>query len=251
MLLRLPNEVEELIYDFLISPLDVVKISCLSKYMKNKVDNVAFVKEKRKLHNRCRMFIEDSSFYYHECKEISGEWEKYYKWNWPRNRAEIEYDSTPLWKVGMLVDVLDRINVWGSALILDKITDYLPVTDEIVVKYKVQFLGWSDGFNEKVTPDKIARFGSKCMNARCKFDSLKGEHKRWVLFNDLGTWKLDTLHIVTGRSTDDKIFVEICGREIEITRKNIDSYMRSVSNAMVFLSNAERRFRPKVRTLYF
>ena len=79
------------------------------------------------------------------------------------------------------------------------------------------------------------------MNARCKFDSLKGEHKRWVLFNDLGTWKLDTLHIVTGRSTDDKIFVEICGREIEITRKNIDSYMRSVSNATVFLSNAERR----------
>ena len=71
MLLRLPNEVEELIYDFLISPLDVVKISCLSKYMKNKVDNVAFVKEKRKLHNRCRMFVEDSSFYYQECKKIN------------------------------------------------------------------------------------------------------------------------------------------------------------------------------------
>ena len=39
--------------------------------------------------------------------------------------------------------------------------------------------------------------------------------------------------------------------EIKIARKNIDSYMRSVSNATVFLSNAERRFRPKVRTLYF
>lgn len=39
--------------------------------------------------------------------------------------------------------------------------------------------------------------------------------------------------------------------EIKITRKNIDSYMRSVSNATVFLSNAERRFRPKIRTLYF
>ena len=48
-----------------------------------------------------------------------------------------------------------------------------------------------------------------------------------------------------------KIFVEISGREIEITRKNIDSYMRSVTNATVFLSNAERRFRPKIRRLYF
>jgi len=251
MLLRLPNEVEELIYDFLISPMDVVKISSLSKYMKNKVDNVAFVKEKRKLHNRCRMFMEDSSCHHHECEEISNEWEKYYKWNWPKNRAEKVYDYSPLWKVGMFVDVLDKINVWGSALILDKITDYLPATNETIVKYSVQFLGWSDSFNEDVTPDKIARFGSKCINPRCKFDSLKGEHKRWVLFNDLGTWKLDALHIDIERSTDDKIFVEIYDRDIEITRKNIDSHMRSVSNATVFLSNAERRFRPKNRTLYF
>ena len=58
------------------------------------------------------------------------------------------------------------------------------------------------------------------MNPRCKFDSLKGDHKRWVLFNDLGTWKLDTLHIDTDRSTDNKIIVEMYGREIEITRKN-------------------------------
>ena len=251
MLLRLPNEVEELIYDFLFSPLDVVKISSLSKYMKNKIDNVVCVKEKRKLHNRCRMFMEDGSCHHHECKEISDEWEKYYKWNWPKNRAEKVYNYSPLWKVGMFVDVLDKINVWGSALILDKITDYLPATNETIVKYSVQFLGWSDSFNEDVTPDKIARFGTKCLNPRCKFDSLKGDYKRWVLFNDSGTWRLDALHIDIERSTDDKIFVEIYGREIEITRKNIDSHMRSVSNATVFLSNAERRFRPKIRTLYF
>tara|TARA_Y100000992_G_C21270485_1_gene496508 strand:+ start:197 stop:952 length:756 start_codon:yes stop_codon:yes gene_type:complete len=251
MLKHLPNEVEELIYDFLISPQDVVKLSCLSKYMKTKVDNVAFVKEKRKLHNRCRMFIEDNSLYYHECEEISGEWEKYYKWNWPKNRAEKEYDNTPLWKVGMFVDVLDKINVWGSGIIIDKITDYLPTINQTIVKYSVRFLGWSDSFNEDVTPDKIARFGTKCMNPRCKFDSLKGDHKRWVLFNDLGTWKLDSLYIDLGRSTDEKIFAEIYGREIEITRKNIDSYIRSVTNATVFLSNAERRFRPKTRRLYF
>ena len=47
-------------------------------------------------------------------------------------------------------------------------------------------------------------------------------------FSDLETRKLDTLHIDTGRSTGEKIFVEIYGREIEITRKNIDSYMRIV-----------------------
>ena len=47
-------------------------------------------------------------------------------------------------------------------------------------------------------------------------------------FSDLETRKLDTLHIDTERSTGEKIFVEIYGREIEITRKNIDSYMRIV-----------------------
>ena len=30
-------------------------------------------------------------------------------------------------------------------------------TDQTIVKYNVQFLCWSNGFNEKVTPDKITR----------------------------------------------------------------------------------------------
>ena len=253
MLKRLPNEVEALIYDFLFLPQDVIKLSSLSKYMKERAKDIKFIKQKKEIHEQTRMLIEDSDSYRYEKDDIANAWEQYYKWNWPKNRGNIEYNTTPLWTIGTYVDVEDKINVWGSALIIDARLTYKTEPDDyhLIRKYTVQFIGWSDAFNEEVEGDKIARFGEKCMNPRCKFDSLTKDHNRWVLFFDLGMWKLESLSINREKSTDKKLACRIINKEIEITRENIDSKLRSVSNATVFLSNPERHFKPDNRRLSF
>ena len=253
MLKRLPNEVEALIYDFLFLPKDVRKISCLSKYMKERAKNIKFIKQKEKIHERTRMLIEDQNSYRYQSDDIANAWEQYYKWNWPENRANIEYNTTPLWKVGTYVDVEDKIKVWGSALILKTRIIYKAEEDDfqLIRKYTVQFIGWSESFNEEVEGDKIARFGEKCMNPRCKFDSLTKDHKRWVLYLDLGMWKLEALSIDREKSTDKKLVCSIVNKDIEITRENIEKILRSVTNATVFLSNPDRHFKPDVRQLSF
>ena len=76
MLKRLPHEVEALIYDFLFLPKDVRKLSSLSKYMKERAKNIKFIKEKKKMHERTRMLIEDQSSYRYQSDDIANAWEQ-------------------------------------------------------------------------------------------------------------------------------------------------------------------------------
>ena len=43
MFKNLPTEIEFLIYDFLILPLDICKIKCISKYHNKIVNNINFI----------------------------------------------------------------------------------------------------------------------------------------------------------------------------------------------------------------
>ena len=80
MLKRLPNEVEALIYDFLFLPQDVRKLSSLSKYMKERANSIKFIKEKKKMHERTRMLIEDQNSYRYQSDDIANAWENYYNY---------------------------------------------------------------------------------------------------------------------------------------------------------------------------
>ena len=252
MLITLPNEVERLIFDFLIMPQDINKVCRISKYMRELVRNIDFIKQKRELDNKCYMLMEDKDSYHYLERDLGNDWEYFHKWAWPPNIVEKTFDRTPLWKAGMYVDALDKIEVWGSALIVEveyKIKHHIFSTTRIK-KYLVRFLGWSKSFDEWIEASKIARFGQKCMNPRNKYDSLEHDHSRWVLFKSDDEWNIESLQVK--ETTNDSKICLINQKPVIIARHNIDDVLRTISNGSAFLSQKIRRgFNPVLRFLKY
>lgn len=242
MLKNIPHDVEIYIYTFLILPLDICKLKCISKYYSAIIDNIPYIKEKKLFINRTHMLLEDTDCY---DANLADKWEYYHKWNWPESIEE-EKDYTPLWKKGQYVDVLDKIQVWGSGIILEQRFYEYPHNKKIERQYYIQFLGWNLHFNEWVTGDKITFFGSKTINPRNKIESLNNIHKRWVLYKkDHETWSLEILKIKENKK--NKKVVELTGFrdnifKIEtITPENINK-IRSVTNGTVLFSIKNKNF---------
>jgi len=246
MLKLLPHDVEEYIYNFLIMPLDICKLKCISKEFTKITNNINFVKKKILLQERANMLLEDIT-----CKneKLASNWEYYMKWNWPKY-SDKEKNYTPLWKIGQYVDVLDRIQVWGSAKIIDmELVTYTNSINKIQTdrRYYIQFLGWSKNFNEWVTGEKITFFGSKTINPRNKMQSLNDVHKRWALYNNgENDWTMEILTIKDNKK-NEKI-IQLVGFQNNvlkldtITPENINSKLRAVTNASVLFSFTNRKF---------
>jgi len=206
MFQKLPEDVEEYILNFLILPLDVCKVNCISKYFKKKINKLPFIKEKKIIYERIRIIAEEYSDPEHNLttrgrfvypsQDLAEAWTYYYKWNWPKIQTE-KPNYTRLWKVGDYVDVKDKIGVWANAIILEcnietqKLLGMIPIKK--IRKYRVQFLGWGDDFNENVAPEKITFLGTKTLNPHNLYDSISRYHKRWVLHNDGNEWRVRVL----------------------------------------------------------
>lgn len=254
MLQTLSHDVEGHIYEFLIMPLDICKLKCISKYYNTIIDNMTYIKKKRLLKERSNMLLEDTNCYN---ENIAHKWEYYSKWYWPKFYDE-EKNYTPLWKVGQYVDALDRIQVWGSAKIIDmELVTYTNSINELQTdrKYYVQFLGWSSHFNEWVTAEKITFFASKTLNPRNKMQSLNDIHKRWVLYNNGDNiWSMEILTIKENKY--NKKIIQLVGFQNNvlkldtITPENIDNKIRTVTNATVLFSFKNRKF-DETRTLKY
>ena len=96
MLKLLPHDVEEYIYEFLIMPLDICKLRCISKEFTILTNNIDFIKKKTLIQERGNMLLEDAIC---NNQNISNNWEYYMKWNWPKY-CNKEKNYTPLWKIG-------------------------------------------------------------------------------------------------------------------------------------------------------
>ena len=243
MIITLPHDVENYIYEFLIMPLDICKLRCISKYHNIIIDNTVYIKGKNLLKERSNMLLEDTNSYN---EIISHKWEYYSKWYWPRV-CDDEKNFTPLWKVGQYVDALDKIQVWGSAIILEQKLYTYPHNKIIERQYHLQFLGWSSYFNEWITADKITFFGSKTINPRNKMKSLNNIHKRWVLYNNSKNyWTMEILTIREDKK--NKKIIQLVGFQNNvlkldtITPENINNKLRSVTNATVLFSLKDRKF---------
>ena len=255
MLKTLPQDVEPIILDFLILPDDMKRVNCVSKAWRRALRNTGFVKEKRLLEDRAYMILEDGDSYCYLGPDLGDIWESYHKWNWPPNLMSREYHSTPLWKPGMYVDVLDKIDVWGSALVKEIVfkekRGFLGFGRRKTIRnYRVEFLGWSEKFDETVAPDRIARFGTKCMNPRCKYDSLVGNHKRWALCKDGNEWIMKEVYLVEEK--EDSKVISVHHEKHTVTRGSVEENIRIITNGSAMLiDNRVRKFRPRGRFLRF
>lgn len=258
---KLPEVIENHVFSYLIYQQDKKNISRVSKYFRKCIENIPFFKEKRLLTDRVNMVIEELSdpihhigangHYKYVDPDLGDMWETYHKWDWPEPKIDTDY--TPLWKPGMYVDVLDKVQVWGSARILEVdfkesiFSTVFGITPRKRRLYFVQFLGWSDGFNEWVAPEKITFFGSKTIHPLNIDKYLTGTHKRWALYKDCDEWRMNIIRV-------ESVDIETNEKTVTITNFYNNNFIRdvvtddllkeirSVTDATVFLSVLGGRF---------
>lgn len=255
MISYLPEDLENIIFSFLIMPKDCKNIKCISQKYLKLMYNIKYYKEKRLLNNRTRMVSEENihSYCYKYHDDLGKIWEFYHKWEWPMNHN----NRCNMYRKKNYVDVLDKIGVWCPGKILAEkleLHEEHNIMGPIIKKYYIQFLGWSDYFNEWVTMDKLAPLGTKTINPRKKYESI-GKHKSWCLYNFKQEWYMAYISL-NEEKEDIKLvnFNSFMGNIINvdsITKNNIDTKIRYISNGTVLLSLPSRRFQTYNRTLKY
>jgi len=243
--MKIPIEVELNIFKYLIQINKINLIKSVSKEWSKKLDKVEIIRNKKKLENLIYMILEDYNKEILYQSDFADLWEEYHKYFWPRNN-KLNYSLQ--WKINIYVDALDIINVWGSGKIIDQ--RYKDKKKE----YLIRFMGWSDKFNEWVTPDKLTIFGSKTIHPIDKYSSLKGNHARWCLFKDKNQWRVKKLWVHKIEINQIMVKTQMSKSPFSyftiINRSNINSRIRSLTDATVFLSDVND-FKPKLRELKY
>tara|TARA_Y100000813_G_C24144098_1_gene343887 strand:+ start:600 stop:1370 length:771 start_codon:yes stop_codon:yes gene_type:complete len=253
----IPQDVIFHIFLFLSTPYDQSLITPVSKYLYHTYISSIFFKHKLKLKNRAYMIQED----YHDENTydlLASQWESVFKFHWPEPKTNIT--QTPMWKINQLVDVKDRINVWGPARIINHKIEEKEIAPNVISferNYLVRFLGWSKPFNEWVTPQKITFFGTKSYNPREPYKYLVGEHKRWVLYRSSPdeSWHYASLHVLEEQPTKKRVMLSPYQRHYTcinfIDSDNIEQKLRYISNATVLFSNVRQYNYDDHRTLQY
>ena len=254
MISYLPEDLENIIFSFLIIPKDYKTIKCISQKYFKLMYNLKYYKEKRLLDNRTRMISEENihSYYYNHDDALGKIWEFYHKWEWP-----INHNNRCMYRKNNYVDVLDKIGIWCPGKILAEkleLYDEHNIMGPVCKKFYIQFLGWSDYFNEWVTVDKLAQLGTKTINPRNKYESI-GKHKIWCLYNFRQEWYMVYISLYQEQKDIKLVHLNsLMGNMINtdsITKNNIDSKIRYISNATVLLSLPSRRFQTYNRALKY
>jgi hypothetical protein len=197
MILNLPSDVENYILCFAINCYSINNISKVCKNWRNIINNSEYEKERKVLYNRTRMLLEDKeNFLEDSYLDLAKKWEKFHSYRWDilyNKHNDYPEEKSILWKVGDYVDVRDKINAWAPAKIIGIDCGYndLWFTTSYITyrRYKVQFLGWSNGFNESVGSSCIRKLGYHTIIPNNKFDSI-GKERFWALLNINNEWKM-------------------------------------------------------------
>ena len=215
----------------------------------------SFSIEKAQAMNRLLMILEDKEYMTRGLREALGSyWGTVYKWSWPQyadpRPEEEEKEEEHVWQVGERVDALDRINVWGPAVIIDRRpSPHIPTLVETPTaeEFHVRFHGWSISFNEWVPPSNLAMLGSKSINPRDLFRSLPEQHSSWALCRHGDTWEMESLRILD--TSGNTHILSTGGRNLSVTADNVTDYVRASSNTATYLLLSGRQFRPDGRNL--
>jgi len=247
--MNIPEDVERYMLEWvrLSSEMEIVERVC--KRWKTYMRMSSFYLQKSQAMERLLMILEDQDHETQKLRESLGScWEPIYKWSWPL-ASDSQLDVVD-WQIGDTVDARDRINVWGPARIIGRrISPSPPILADspMVEEFEVRFHGWSIGFNEWISPDKIAKVGSKSINPRNLFQSLPEENNSWALCRHGDVWEMESLTVqdISGNTR----ILSIGSRNLSVTADNIGDYIRASSNTATYLLLSGQRFRPDGRNL--
>ena len=266
MFIPIPMDVVILIINYLDFFIDESKYFCISKKFTHELKKTDRWKNLKQLTEHVSILFEEKQKYiYSENIDLGNKWIKMYKIRWPslsdvRKKNKI---SSPLWKIGDYVDVKDCINSWNPGIIkkiiyenenITLLDQFLRMTSNRIIlsgkKYLIEFLGWTDSFNEYITVDKIARLGTHTIHPDYTFESLKKDIFVWCLFKYDNVWQYLNIKLLESSNEVEKK-IKVGTETIILTRKNIKNYIRYISNVNAFLSNTSTTFCPCNRILKY
>mgnify|MGYP006154041709 FL=1 len=244
MIIYLPQDVNEIIYDFLIFSKYHNKIFCISKKCTENIFSSQTMKKYNTFNERINMAKEDKNeniIHIRKNKKIFKLWNQYHLNSW-----YIESKKRPIWKIGDYVDAYDYVKGWCPAKIINTHIERNPtikdsdLTFEYIRKYEVKFLGWKDEFIEKLEINKITNLGKYTVNPLNLYESISRDcsnNNYWTLCKK-ETETVWNMHRIIQRIIEyDCIkLLTYIGTIYVVKKNNIENIVRHITDASTFFS---------------
>ena len=244
MIFSLPQDVNEIIYDFLLFSKIHKKYFCISIKTTMNINESQSIKKYNLFYERINMAKEDKNEnvkHIREDEKIFNMWNQYNLHKW-YNKTNIKR----LWKRGDYVDVYDFVRGWCPGIIMDAYIEKKSnisdknLTIEYIRYYEVKFLGWADQFIEQVEINKIAPLGKYTVNPLKIYDSISRDCSNntyyWALCkNNEKQWNM--CKIIERIIEYDCIkLLSYNGDVYKISKNNIKNTIRHITDATTFFS---------------
>lgn len=219
----IPIDVGNIIMNFLYFTRDFQNSLFINKFWNKLIKNSLFLQKYLNLKENLYMYLEDERK--NDFPYLKNHWEQYNSWKWGKsNNITIVKNQ--------YVDVLDKVDCWCPAII--KNITIFPDFNETVFekKMKVEFLGWNNTFDETVNIERIKPFGTKTINPKNKYESIKKiKETCWVLFKPVSYINYYFAKIKPVEINEKNIIVKIDSALVKLTKKNIDNLIKTPTNA--------------------
>jgi len=243
MIFSLPQDVNEIIYDFLLFSKCHRKYFCISKKTTNNITESQSIKKYNLFIERINMAKEDKNEnvkHIREDEKLFNIWNQYHLHKW-----YTKINIKRLWKKGDYVDVYDYVKGWCPAIILSGYIERNSALSKKILKieytryYEIKFLGWGDQFIENVAIDKLAPLGKYTINPLKIYDSISRDCSNntyyWALCKNGTHW--DMCKIIERIVEDDCIkLLSYNGDIYKIKKNNIGNTIRHITDATTFFS---------------
>lgn len=241
----IPSDVIFHIFIFLTTPTDQSNITAVSKSLHHHYISSPSYLHKKNIIDIAYMVQED--IYINKFYKLLPLWKNIFKSHWPsfsyiqtNNHSNLK---TCLWKINQIVDVKDKIRVWGPGKIIDYRIEILHSPDGEYFQrlYHINFFGWNKNYNEWVKPERITHFGHKCFNPNQPYKHLTGDHKRWCIYKQkTSRWCFASVRVIEEFSKSKKIMISPFQQYLTffeiINKDNINDKLLYVSDATAIFS---------------
>ena len=244
MIEMLPQDVNEIIYGFLIFSNIHNKLYCISKKTSKNISNSYIFKEYNIFKERINMAKEDLNnkvINIRTNEKLFNKWNIFHLHEWRKHSC-----IRRMWRKGDYVDVYDYAKGWCPAKIINHTIEKKSkiigseLAFEYVRMYKVKFLGWADNFIEDVESDKIRYLGKYTINPFNIYDSISRDcsgNFYWVLCKKEHDKYWNMHRIIEKIIEDDCIkLLTYIGTIFIVKKNNIHKVIRHITDATTFFS---------------
>ena len=243
MINSLPQDVNEIIYEYILFSINHNKFFCISKSVTKNINNSQIIKKEKLFYEMMNMLKEDEYKYTKDIRlnnTLYKTWNRYNLYKWYEHS---HYKHA--WNKGDYIDAYDYVRGWCPALIIDTSIERKTTlvnnqfSVDFIRYYDVRFLGWSDDFIEKVPFDKLAPLGRYTINPFNVFESITRDISYnsyyWTLCKKNNEW--DMCKIIDNIIDNDCIkLLADNGNLYKIYKNKTNENIRHITDVTSFLS---------------